>query len=429
MKIGVIGLGDLGVANVALFASFGNEVVAYDSNTFRVSLLNKGIKLFKDERIKEIIVNNKNQIIFTSNMLDLSGVEIILISVELDNKNGEYSLDSFYRLIDRIKNEVTWKTTLLIKTPLPIGTSRTVDKYLNSNKDNFLIAYMPYVNFDNSLYENIFTPEQIVVGTISQNAHLNVRLLYENFLLDGRKMFFMSYEEAEMYRISQSVLNIMCHKYFTNMHNLYNDYNLNINSLLSTLEYPKINENFVLGNSNEILRESNNIKFFLKNNFGINKTLEEGNINLAEQIVDKIPKNVEIIGILGISDLFDEISKLSLEVIKTLLKRFDKQIIVYDNSNEENLKKIIGANKKLKYAIDEKGLVKKADVVVILSKSENITHINESFYLKYGHDDLVVYDFVGVYKYSQWKNIKLIKAYENKKHIYKEIHDKEKAPQ
>ena len=428
MKVGVIGLGDLGVANVALLVSFGYEIIAYDNNAFNVSLLNKGIKIFKDERIKEIISNNKDHIVFTNNILDLSGIAIIIISIDLEHTNDEYHLTAFYQIIDKIKNNFNWKTTLIIKTPLPIGTCRAIDKYLNGNKENFYIAYMPHINLEKHLYESVFSPKQVVIGTVSQNAHMNVRILYDKFLLDDKKVYFMFYEEAEMYEIAQNILNITCNQYLTNMQSLYNEFNLNFDTLLATVEFPKIPIDVVLGNSKRLMRENNNLNFFLRKNYDLNKTLEEENLELAKQIVNKIPKNVQSIGLFGISDAFDEISVLILNVIDILLKKSNVSIIVYDQSNEANLKRIIGPNKKIKYALDEKNLVKKSDVILILCDNELFKSINEDFYVKYGRDNLIVCDFIGVYKYCNWRNVKLIKTYRNKKFSYKEVVDNEKTP-
>ncbi|MCH5171429.1 MAG: hypothetical protein J1F31_01150 [Erysipelotrichales bacterium] len=429
MKVGVIGLGDLGVANVALFASFGFEVIAYDNNAFCVSLLNKGIKIFKDERIKDIISNNRDKIVFSNNIFDLSGISSIIISIELEYINDEYHLNNLYQTIDEIKKHFNWKTTLIIKTPLPIGTCRAIDKYLNGKKENFYIAYMPYIDLENNIYENTFLPKQTIVGTISQIAHMNVRILYEKFLLEGQNMYFVSYEEAEMNRVAQSFLYITCNQYIANMQCLYNEFNINFDTLLDTLEFPKVNLNIALGNSKKMIREYENLNLFLRKKYDFNKTLEESNLELAKYVVSKIPKGNQSIGLFGISDSFDEISELAINIIGILLKKANVSVVIFDQSNEENLKKIIGPNKKIKYALDEKSLVKKSNAILILCYNESFKSINEDFYLKYGRDDLIVCDFVGAYKYCKWQKVKLIKGYRNKKYSYKDSIEKEKAPQ
>lgn len=424
MKVGVIGLGDLGVANVALFASFGFEVIAYDNNAFCVSLLNKGIKIFKDERIKDIISNNRDKIVFSNNIFDLSGISSIIISIELEHINDEYHLNNFYQTIDEIKKYFNWKTTLIIKTPLPIGTCRAIDKYLNDKKENFYIAYMPYIDLENNIYENTFLPKQTIVGTISQIAHMNVRILYEKFLLEGQNMYFVSYEEAEMNRVAQSFLYITCNQYIANMQCLYNEFNINFDTLLDTLEFPKVNLNIALGNSKKMIREYENLNLFLRKKYDFNKTLEESNLELAKYVVSKIPKGNQSIGLFGISDSFDEISELAINIIGILLKKANVSVVIFDQSNEENLKKIIGPNKKIKYALDEKSLVKKSNAILILCYNESFKSINEDFYLKYGRDDLIVCDFVGAYKYCKWQKVKLIKGYRNKKYSYKDSIEK-----
>ncbi len=429
MKVGIIGLSELGITNVALLANFGYEIIAYDSNAFCVSLLSKGIKRFKDERIKKIIDNHRDTIQYTTNILDLTGIEVIIIAIELEEINGKYNLNSFYLTIDEIKKFFHWKTTLIIKTPLPVGSCQIIDKYLNRNSNNFSIAYIPTCCINNNYYDDIFMPTKLVVGTSTSLAHITVRLLYEKFLMQEVLLYFVSFEEAELYRVANNYLEVLITSYITNMHCLFNDFNLNFNNLISKIQLPNIGKFVNKGNGNKLICEYNNLKFFLKKDVNLNKSLVEGNQYLAKQIVEQLPKDALTIGILGISDAFEDVSIMAIEIISQILTSLNSTVYIYDKTNEENFKKLIGPNKKIKYVLDEKNLLKKTNIILILHKKESYKELNEEFYLKYGQDNLVIYDFDEVYKYSNWSSVKLIKVNNQSNLKYEEPSIYEKAPQ
>ena len=120
---------------------------------------------------------------------------------------------------------------------------------------------------------------------------------------------------------------------------------------------------------------------------------------------------------------------MAIEIISQILTSLNSTVYIYDKTNEENFKKLIGPNKKIKYVLDEKNLLKKTNIILILHKKESYKELNEEFYLKYGQDNLVIYDFDEVYKYSNWSSVKLIKVNNQSNLKYEEPSIYEKAPQ
>lgn len=423
MKVGIIGLGVLGIANVAILSSLGHEIVAYDSNAFLVSLVKRKVKVIKDEKTRQAMEDNSDHINYTSDINDLLMTDIIVIALDLLLENGKYNLNNFYYVIDMLK-EMHGNKTILIRTPLPYGTCATIEKYFNDTKGNLELAYEPLNTIDDLGFDTLLSSNPLVIGTDSELAHMKIVLLYEKRILKGTKVFFVSYEEAELYRVALIDKYILQKTYLANIQTLCNDYNCSFDNLKSLIDV-STNYNYQneLGCNHKTLVEQENLDFFLRKEYNLNNSLNESNNILANQIL-KCIKGHNDFGIFGVSDHNGELHPLVIALIKLLLAN-GCLVAIYDSRNEENLKKFF-TNKNLKYAVDPKSLLKKANTILLLTDTEDLSLIKEDFYLKFGNENTVIYDFAHVYAQENWSRIQLIKVYNHTKAVYK---FKEKAPQ
>ena len=66
MKIGILGLGYVGLANAAVLINEGHQVVGYDINEEKVSSLSKGNYPFDESVLSEVFERKANKILFTT---------------------------------------------------------------------------------------------------------------------------------------------------------------------------------------------------------------------------------------------------------------------------------------------------------------------------------------------------------------------------
>src|SRR3989344_4712533 len=96
MKIAVAGAGYVGLVTAACFAELGNQVICVDIDEERIRKLNEGIIPIYEPGLEELIIKNKKNLNFSSDLKEaIKSSEIIFICVGTPpKKNGEADLSS-----------------------------------------------------------------------------------------------------------------------------------------------------------------------------------------------------------------------------------------------------------------------------------------------------------------------------------------------
>ncbi len=408
MKIGVIGINQLGIATISFLLNKGHNVFIYE----------KEVENIKDKLNKKVKTDLLKNIRICANYSSFNEVEIIYITTNIEAEESKFSLRKFYYAIDQLKNNITSEKTLIIRTPVPIHTCRIIRKFLNEQKHLFEVVYQPLIN-KGDVFDEVFNPKQIVIGTHSKLAHTQIILLYEEFLLKDVLISFVSFEEAEMYRVISTLLMCFAENFMTNVKNLCLSQGINATSIEKSLRYFIANEfDFVtdnLGVAQEKLFEFDNIKFFLKNCDTTFQDYDNSNSQLAKQLVQHLPEG-KTIGIYGIVNEYNEVCPVVLETIN-VLKSHSVKTLVFDN-NQELLQDNVKKGKHVKLLLDEKTFFKQSDIVIIIVKNEMTQALKEETCYKYHKEGLVVIDYCDSLSPDEWKLVKLIKPYDKKNRIY-----------
>lgn len=160
MKIAVIGLGYVGLANSLALAQ-NHEVFAYDIDKKRIELLKQGKSPIQEKGINDFL-QRKLHIKFTKNFDEaVANAEYILIATPTDYDSGKNYFDtsSVDGTIDR-----TLKTNphakFIIKSTVPVGyTEELRQKYRTKN-----IIFSPEFLREGKALEDVIAPTRIIVG-------------------------------------------------------------------------------------------------------------------------------------------------------------------------------------------------------------------------------------------------------------------------
>lgn len=408
MKIGVIGINQLGIATISFLLNKGHNVFVYEKEAENIK--EKLHKTVKDNLLKNIII--------CADYSSFNEVEIIYITTNIEIEESKFSLRKFYYAIDQLKNNITSEKTLIIRTPVPIHTCRIVRKFLNEQKHLFEVVYQPLINKGN-VFDEVFSPKQIVIGTHSKLAHTQIILLYQDFLLDNTLISFVSFEEAEMYRVISTLLMCFAENFMTNVKNLCLSQGINAASIEKSLRFFVNNEfDFVtdsFGVTQEKLFEFDNIKFFLKNCDTTFQDYDNSNSQLAKQLVKHLPEG-ETIGIYGITNDCNEVSQVVLETIN-VLNAHNIKTLVFD-ARQDIMQANIKKRKNIKLSLDEKQFFKNSDIVLLMVKNVMTQELTEETCYKYRKEGLVVIDYCGALPNSKWKLVSLVRPYDKNNRIY-----------
>ena len=122
MKIVVVGLGYVGLANAVLLAQ-ENEVIGVDTSYTKIELLKKSKSPFYDREMEDYLQNKNLSISYTTNLgssLENAKFVIIATPTDYDENNNKFDTSS----VESVINEVTsydCNIPLIVRSTVPVG--------------------------------------------------------------------------------------------------------------------------------------------------------------------------------------------------------------------------------------------------------------------------------------------------------------------
>jgi len=251
-KIGIIGLGYVGMPLAYLSASKGFDVVGIDKNLNVIELINKRKNI--PNELKKIINNKKLiNLIATQDYKLLSDRDIIIICVPTPTINNQPDLTILKSVMSELSKYIKKGCLLIIESTIAPGmTKKYIEEYLSMNSNL-------KVNID---YDLAYCPERIdpgnkkywvgninrVCGASSKDALKKTCELY-NKIIDAKIIPMNSIEEAELVKVWENsmrnisiaqanLLAILCDKYNFSVDTLMDGLNSKIEQFGLSLAYP-----------------------------------------------------------------------------------------------------------------------------------------------------------------------------------------------
>ena len=184
MKIGVIGLGYVGLPLVCNFLRCGKTVYGFDIDKAKIkNLRKKKLYIDLDKRHKKIFNNSKNFYPFSS-FNKISEVEYIVICLPTPLKNNKPDLSYVTTTIKNIyKFLVNEQSIVLESTTYPGSTDKFIINFLR--KKNFIDGKNIFVGYSperedpgNKKFINYNIPK--IIGANNSNSLNKIRKLYSN---------------------------------------------------------------------------------------------------------------------------------------------------------------------------------------------------------------------------------------------------------
>ena len=198
MKIAVAGTGYVGLS-LAVYLSQKNKVCAYDINQERIKLINQRKTYFKDEYIEMFFKKENDNLEGTMDYKKaFKDAEYIIICTptNYDEKTNFFDTSSVEDVIKK-SIEINPKSTIIIKSTIPIGfTDKVREKY---NKNN--IIFSPEFLREGNALHDCFFPSRIVVGDTTEEAIGFGKIMKELVMLDDVKTIYTNSKEAESIKL------------------------------------------------------------------------------------------------------------------------------------------------------------------------------------------------------------------------------------
>ena len=179
MKIAIAGIGYVGLAN-AILLSQNHEVICFDINRTKVSLINKKISPVEDSEIEKFLSEqnlNISATTFSDEAYKNADYVIISTPTNYDEVTNQFNTESVESAINDILT-VNRDVTIVIKSTIPVGYTENIRKNLNYKN----IIFSPeFLREGSALLDNLY-PSRIIVGDQSDAGRG-----FANFLVDGSK--------------------------------------------------------------------------------------------------------------------------------------------------------------------------------------------------------------------------------------------------
>lgn len=216
MKIGVFGVGYVGLVTGVCFSEMGNSVIGVDIDPKKIALLNDGKSPIYEPGLDDLLKANieSGRIHFTndsSKAIDECDVLFIAVGTPSD-VDGSADLKYVSEVAKTIARRMTTKKYLVIKSTVPVGTSklvadivRTELKIRNSDLEFEMISNPEFLK-EGTAIEDCLKPSRIVVGVSSKDAEEKMQDLYEAFVKNGHPIIVMDIVSAELTKYAANSL-------------------------------------------------------------------------------------------------------------------------------------------------------------------------------------------------------------------------------
>jgi UDPglucose 6-dehydrogenase len=198
MKIGVVGLGYVGLSNAILLAQ-NNEVVAFDINRSKVDSINLKKNLFEDKEIQIFLSSNELNLRATNDYKEaFINADFIVIATPTNYNQIKDHFDT-KSLEDVIKNilDVNKDAVIVIKSTVPIGYTEKINKQFDTNN----IIFSPeFLREGRALFDNLY-PSRIIVGEISDRAKVFADLLVKGAIKKEIPILLTNSNESEAIKL------------------------------------------------------------------------------------------------------------------------------------------------------------------------------------------------------------------------------------
>lgn len=198
MKIAVIGIGYVGLANAILLAQY-NDVMAVDIVKEKINMVNNRKSPIADPEIEEYLDKANLHIQATTDYkAALKDAVYVVISTptNYDSEKNFFDTGSVEYAIEKTL-QYNSAAVIVIKSTIPVGYVKYVrQKYRTDN-----IIFSPeFLREDRALYDNLY-PSRIIVGEKSERAKVFANLLKEGAIKKDIPLLLTDPTEAEAVKL------------------------------------------------------------------------------------------------------------------------------------------------------------------------------------------------------------------------------------
>jgi len=384
VKITVIGTGYVGLVSGVCFSEFGFNVTCVDNNLSKIESLRKGIVPIYEPGLDVLMSKNisAGRLEFSSNTQEaVKDTDIIFIAVGTPSQtDGSADLSYVFSAIEELSKSVNKDAVLVIKSTVPVGTTKSVKRFLLDRGIDIDVAFNPEFLKEGAAVDDFMHPDRVILGIESEKAKKVLSQVYRPLYVFNVPIVFTSLETAELSKYASNAFLAMKVTFINEIANLCEACNADVNDVALAMGLDKrIGDKFLQAGPGYggscFPKDTSALSDFAKR-FGVSMPLVEETIRSnnarRQKMVEKIlrvchgtveNKKISILGVTFKANTDDMRDSPSIEIIKALQK-YGAKITIYDPSFSDQAKK---AFENVSWGQNAYDSCNDADVVIILT--------------------------------------------------------------
>jgi len=187
VNILVVGVGYVGTTTALLFAELGFKVTGFDTDMDKIQALKEGKLPFFEPGLDTLLDKHVQlgSLTFTTDPAQaIREHQVIFICVGTPSQaNGSTDLTYIQKVAETIGTYMESYKLIVMKSTVPIGTHKKVSQWVTDSQHEHLpfdIVSNPEFLREGSAVHDSFHPDRIVIGSDSETAAQQIRMLYQS---------------------------------------------------------------------------------------------------------------------------------------------------------------------------------------------------------------------------------------------------------
>lgn len=206
-KIGIIGLGKLGLPMLAAFISKGFDVIGYDTNTNLINKLIKKKNPYFEKGINEVIdVDDKWKKRFFANLKIFSkDPEYFFFVTPTPSDNDIFDIQYLRSALINSAKELedsSKQIVFIICSTVNPGDTEILEKEVKKNNKNINLIYSPEFIALGSVFDDMLNPDVVILGGNDESSINKVFNIYSKLYNSYPEFHRLNFFEAEVSKIA-----------------------------------------------------------------------------------------------------------------------------------------------------------------------------------------------------------------------------------
>lgn len=211
LKIGVVGLGKLGLPLAAVLADSKFPVIGIDVDSEHIGNLKSKKFNFTEPHLNYYLKKNESRLNFSINYNDLKNIDIVYLIVPTPSNNTDYFINDY--LLNAIKElGRVWKesahvrTLVVVSTVMPGVTRNYLIPALETATgekigSNLKVIYSPEFIAIGSVIKDLQEPDMLLVGAMSEDSAEEHLFVMKSIIKPKVVTRLLNFEEAELVKL------------------------------------------------------------------------------------------------------------------------------------------------------------------------------------------------------------------------------------